>query len=56
MLEYSDFNKLMGFTSKKLLYIILNNVILKRFIKRISHFLQIAFLRFLDIPIDYCTQ
>jgi hypothetical protein len=35
-LEYSDFNKLMGFTSKKLPYIILNNVYLKSFLKELA--------------------
>ncbi len=33
---YSDFNNLMGFTSKKLPYIILNNVYLKSFLKELA--------------------
>ncbi len=36
ILGYSDFNNLMGFTSKKLPYIILNNVYLKSFLKELA--------------------
>ena len=51
-LGYSDFNNLMGFTSKKLPYIILNNVY-QNFFKRISHFLRICIIRFKNILIVY---
>ncbi len=43
-LGYSDFNNMMGFTSKKLLYIISTNFYLK--ILRISIFLRICIIRF----------
>jgi hypothetical protein len=46
LIGYSDFNNLMGFTSKKLPYIILNNVYKKSFFKRIGHFMRVCIIRF----------
>ena len=42
---YSDFNSLMGFSSKKQPYIIIYNVCFKKFLIIMSHCLQICILR-----------
>jgi hypothetical protein len=53
-LGYSDFTNLMGFTSKKLPYIILNNVYLKSFFKELAISCEFVLK---DLKIDsLCTQ